>query len=181
MPVPHEFDQSRVAGDRWEAWIAEWLPGAKRGARYEGVRSGGRDDRAGTDGREYRRVQVKGDEQAHCYLNGFVETHSVLEDGTLGWAAKAETDTWDVLYYVIPGLGLILEFDSATIQYSIADWATRYPEKDVANRGRGGRRYTTRGIAVPLAEFADAAHATHWCPELQAEWRERERNQPPDP
>ncbi len=91
------------------------------------------------------RAEYKADLRAKNTGNAFVETISVDRDLKLGWAITSEAD---LLFYYIPGDGLIYILRFEALRMNLPRWIRRYPLRTIQNRG-----YATHGILVPLHEF----------------------------
>lgn len=101
------------------------------------------------------RAEYKADLQAQSTGNAFVETISVDKELKLGWAITSEAD---LLFYYIPGDGLIYILKFEALRMNLPRWIRRYPFRTIRNRG-----YATHGILVPLHEFEVLAEEVVSC------------------
>jgi hypothetical protein len=102
-------------------------------------------DKTGIDGRITRAYQVKYDEIAHTTGNVFVETVSNDTTGAPGWALKCEAS---VIYYVIAGMGMVIEIDPLRLKRMVPALQDRFRPQPVQNKG-----YKTIGLIVPIDDF----------------------------
>jgi len=96
-------------------------------------------------------VEYKADGVAVRTGNAFVETWSVAEDDRRGWAY---TSCAQMLIYFVPQSGAVYMASMLQIKEMLKEWAATYKEKSVKNSGKNGNPYTTKGLPVPLPEFA---------------------------
>lgn len=142
----HDFSESLDRGQMGELFFRYWLE-----KRYPGLEMDAVDlatDLRGIDGFvrcEPHPVQIKFDERAHETGNVFVETLADVERDKPGWALKCDAS---VIWYLVPGAGLLFHVRPGDIAALVPQWQSRYTERDVPNRS-----WTTRGILVPIAEF----------------------------
>jgi len=96
-------------------------------------------------------VEYKADGVAARTGNAFVETWSVAEDKRRGWAYTSHAQ---MLIYFVPQTGAIYMASMLKIKEMLETWTADYREKSVKNSGKNGNPYTTKGLPVPLLEFA---------------------------
>jgi len=94
-------------------------------------------------------IEYKTDKKAQYTHNAFIETVSVDTDRRKGWAY---TCTADLIFYYVPGDGLVYVLEPTVIRRLLPLWAERYPTRKVRNN-----TYYTHGICVPLRELEACA------------------------
>lgn len=94
-------------------------------------------------------IDYKADFRAFRTKNAFIETTSVDQRGTPGWAVASQADV--ILYYVV-GSRTIYVLAMEDIRQWLPLWAALFPKKEVKNNG-----YSTWGLLVPLSEIAAVA------------------------
>ncbi len=95
---------------------------------------------------ERLKIEYKADWQAAETHNAFIETISVYEARTPGWAYTSQAD---MLIYYVPPLGVIHMLPLEVVRFMLPGWKLRYREVPAPNDG-----YHTYGVLVPLAQFA---------------------------
>ena len=94
-------------------------------------------------------VEYKTDRIAGRTNNSFIETISVAEDGSPGWAITSRAD---VLIYFVPSEKKVWVIKFNTLRNKLAYWYHKYPRKTVVNETWKGY-----GILVPLVELDNIA------------------------
>lgn len=95
-------------------------------------------------------IEYKTDWTAGRTGNAFIETVSVDTMNVLGWVYTSQSE-WLIYYIPIKLKIYIVRF--STLREQLDLWIERYgPEKAIPNNG-----YFTRGITVPIREFAECA------------------------
>lgn len=148
----HSFDTKLRQGQVVERELDEYFREryAIRKASYAEQHAG--IDRVFTDaGTEERHtVEYKADWRAHDTGNVFIETVSVDSKDVRGWAYTSQAE-W--LVYALPQSRRYLLVLMSEMRAKLPCWA-KYPKGSAKNKS-----YMTHGILVPLAEFAELAHA----------------------
>lgn len=147
----YDFNKQLADGEAGEAYLDSYFS-----TRFD-IEVVGRDgQRRGID-RVFRcretgkceTVEYKTDKKAQYTHNAFIETISVDTEGRRGWAY---TCTADLIFYYIPGDGIVYVLEPVTVRRLLADWVARYPTRKVKNS-----TYHTHGVCVPLCELEACA------------------------
>ena len=158
-PVLHDFRRSLSVGEAGERWFRAWACDAFPGLRVD--RAAPQRDQAGIDFEVARGStwQLKWERRARETGNVFVETVASIEREAPGWGVDCAAE-W--LFVACPGLGVIFQLRPPQIAAVVDEWRKLYGERDVRNAG-----WTTRGVAVPIAAFGQAADRTYWSNQLR--------------
>lgn len=105
------------------------------------------------NGRSYK-VEYKCDATAARTGNAFVETVSVDSAGKPGWALTCSADF--IIYYIV-GIGPAYVIKPGEIKKRVKRWEGQYQSRKVPNN-KGGKKYNTIGVLVPLSEFEAIAY-----------------------
>lgn len=100
-------------------------------------------------GKQYA-IQYKADATAARTGNAFIETVSVDVKDVPGWAYTCQADY--IFYYVV-GIGPIYIVEPSAIRKRLVRWQNKYQSRQIPNRRKGGFRYNTIGLLVPLSEL----------------------------
>lgn len=143
------FEISRARGREGEAEIARYYS-----ARFTVDPASWEDDLRGIDmwfidGERRIAVQVKTEDAPARTGNLFIETVSNDVLRTRGWAVDPVADL--VLYYVPPS-ATVYEIPASFIRANLPRWAATYTVRATAPWRNAG--YRTRGVCVPIREFA---------------------------
>lgn len=98
-----------------------------------------------------RSVQYKADWTATRTGNVFIETVSVDSNNTAGWAY---TSVAQLLVYYLPNSGVAYVVPMLAVRDAAKEWAKTRKEKPIPNGS-----YNTRGLPIPLEEFAEKCFA----------------------
>jgi hypothetical protein len=99
-------------------------------------------------------IQYKADRTAAKTGNAFIETVSVDTKGIKGWAYTCQADY--IFYYVV-GMGPVYIVKPEAIKENLNRWKQLHPSRQIPNYGRGGGKYNTHGLLVPLDELEKVA------------------------
>lgn len=145
----YKFDMQLKKGElqeeRLDKFFSKWYSIRKASRKMQ---------RTGID-RIYQRngkqilVEYKSDWTASKTGNVFVETVSIDTENRPGWAYTSQAD---ILIYFLPDDDLVYMLRMKDIRDHLEEWAGKYPEKSIPNRG-----YCTHGLPVPQWWFEKLA------------------------